>query len=122
MTSNQQAFEVPAEMRDLAEKSVEQARSAVSTMMQNARKAASTLQSSTKVADLPASLTFSRGLEFTEQNVGAVFDLARKLVRARDAQEAIQLQSEYVTTQIAALQTQAKELFGAASPTTVQSV
>jgi len=74
------------------------------------------VQTSTKTAELPASIAFSRGLDFTEQNVTAAFELAQKLVRARDVQEAMQLQSEYVRTQFAAMQSQAKELVSAAQP------
>src|ERR1700710_919825 len=103
-------------MRDFAEKSVDQARNAVSTFMQTARKAAETVQTSTKTAELPASVAFSRGLDFTEQNVTAAFELAQKLVRARDVQEAMQLQSEYVRTQLADMQTKAKELVSVAQP------
>src|SRR3954466_4878813 len=114
MTSTQPSFEIPSEMRDFAEKSVEQARNAITGFIQNARKATDSLQTSTKTAELPPSVAFSRGLEFTEQNVTAAFELAQKLVRARDVQEAVQLQSEYVRTQFAALQTQAKELATAA--------
>jgi len=116
MSTNQPSFEIPTEMRDFAEKSVEQARSAVSTFIQTARKATDTVQTSTKTAELPASVAFSRGLDFTEQNVTAAFELAQKLVRARDVQEAMQLQSEYVRTQFAAMQSQAKELVSAAQP------
>jgi phasin len=116
MSTTQPKFEIPTEMRDFAEKSVEQARNAVSTFIQNARKATDSLQTSTKTAELPAGVAFSRGLEFTEQNVAAAFELAQKLVRARDVQEAMQLQSEYVRTQFAALQTQAKELTSAVQP------
>jgi phasin len=116
MSTTQPKFEIPTEMRDFAEKSVEQARNAVSTFIQNARKATDSLQTSTKTAELPAGVAFSRGLEFTEQNVSAAFELAQKLVRARDVQEAMQLQSEYVRTQFAALQTQAKELTSAVQP------
>ena len=116
MSTTQPKFEIPTEMRDFAEKSVEQARSAVSTFIQTARKATDTLQTSTKTAELPASVAFSRGLDFAEQNVTAAFELAQKLVRARDVQEAMQLQSEYVRTQFPAMQTQAKELVSAAQP------
>jgi len=116
MTSTQPSFEIPAEMRDFAEKSVEQARNAITGFIQNARKATDSLQTSTKTAELPPSVAFSRGLEFTEQNVTAAFELAQKLVRARDVQEAVQLQSEYVRTQFAALQSQAKELTSAVQP------
>jgi phasin len=116
MTTTQPKFEIPTEMRDFAEKSVDQARNAVATFMQTARKATDTLQTSTKTAELPAGVAFSRGLEFTEQNVAAAFELAQKLVRARDVQEAMQLQSEYIRTQFTALQTQARELTSAAQP------
>ena len=117
MTTTQPSFEIPSEMRDFTEKSVEQARTAVSTFIQNARKATDSLQSTTKTAELPAGVAFSRGLEFTEQNVTAAFELAQKLVRARDVQEAMQLQSEYVRSQFTTLQTQAKELVSVAQPT-----
>ena len=49
-------------------------------------------------------------LAYTEQNVNAAFDLAHKLVKAKDPQEALALQSEYMKAQLAVLQNQAKEL------------
>ena len=42
--------------------------------------------------------------------MNAAFDLAHKLVQAKDPQEALALQSEYMKTQLAALQDQVKEL------------
>ncbi len=44
--------------------------------------------------------------------MNAAFDVASKLVRAKDPQEAFALQSDYLKAQFAALQTQAKELGG----------
>jgi hypothetical protein len=49
-------------------------------------------------------------LTCTEQNVNAAFDLANKLVKDKDPQEAFAFQSEYLKTQLAALPKQAKEL------------
>jgi phasin len=49
---------------------------------------------------------------YAEQNIAAAFDLAQKLVRAKDMQEAMQIQAEFVRTQFNAMQTQMKE-FGA---------
>ena len=49
-------------------------------------------------------------LACTEHNVNAAFDLAQKLVKAKDPQEALALQSEYMKSQLAALQNQAREL------------
>ena len=51
-----------------------------------------------------------RAVLVSEQNVNAAFDLAHKLVKAKDPQEALALQSEYMKAQLAALQKQAKEL------------
>ena len=48
-------------------------------------------------------------LSYTERNVNAAFDLAQKLVKAKDPQEAMALQSEYLKSQLAVLQEQAKE-------------
>jgi phasin len=48
-------------------------------------------------------------LNYAEQNLSAAFDHAQRLVRAKDVQEAMQLQSEFVRSQFAALQSQMKE-------------
>ncbi|MHB2206319.1 phasin family protein [Methylobacterium sp. CM6257] len=117
MSVTQPSFEISTEMRDFAEKGVEQSRSAFITFVQNARKAMESAQAQTKTAELPISVAYVRGLEFFEQNLASTFDLAQKLVRANNLQDALQLQSEYVRTQFAALQSQAKELASTAQPT-----
>jgi len=116
MNTIQPSFEIPAEMRDFAEKSVEQARAALVTFVQSARKATESAQAQTKTAELPASVAYVRGLEMFEQNLVSTFDVAQKLVRATSLQDAMQIQAEYVRTQFAALQGQAKELATTAQP------
>lgn len=116
MNITQPSFQVPAEMRDFAEKGVEQARTALISFVQSARKATESAQAQSKMAELPASVAYVRGLEMFEQNLASTFDLAQKLVRANNLQEALQLQSDYVRTQFAAVQSQAKELVSAAQP------
>ena len=105
-------YEVPAEMRDFAEKSVDQARKAFDSFISAARRTADTVQGSAEIA---------RGFEFAEQNVTAAFDLAQKLVRSRDLQEAMQHQAEFVRSQFAAIQAQAKEFGGLAQTAMQQS-
>jgi phasin len=95
-------YDVPPEMREFAERSVEQARKAIDGFMGAARKTVDTLDSTgltvqTGTKDL-ATKTFS----YAEQNISAAFDLAQRLVRAKDPQEALQLQAEYVRQQFAA--------------------
>jgi phasin len=47
---------------------------------------------------------------YAEQNIAAAFDLAQKMVRARDMQEAMQVQAEYVRRQFESIQAQMREL------------
>jgi hypothetical protein len=44
-----------------------------------------------------------QALSFTEQNMKAAFDHARKLVQATDLQQAMQIQSEFLKSQFAML-------------------
>ena len=102
-------FEVPNELRDFAERSVEQARKAFEGFLAVAQRATGAADDAANAAPGVKSVG-AHVLTYTEQNVNAAFELANKLVRAKDPQEAFALQSEYLKTQLAALQTQAKEL------------
>ena len=109
-------FEMPTEMRDFAEKSVDQARTAVGTMMTNAVKAAEQAQTSGQSAQSTFSAVIAKGFEHAQANATATFDFAQKLVRTKDLREAFELQSEFVRSQFAALQAQAKD-YGAFAQT-----
>ncbi len=103
-------FEVPNELRDFAERSVEQARKAFEGFLTVAQRASGVAGDATKTSQGGAKSVSAHVLSYTERNVNAAFDLAQKLVRAKDPQEALALQSEYLKTQLAVLQEQAKEL------------
>ena len=103
-------YEIPTEMRDFAEKSVEQARKAFEGFMGAAHKAVGTIEGASSNVGVNAKDVSSKAMSFAQSNVTAAFDLAQKLVRAKDVQEVVALQTEYARTQVAAAQTQAKEL------------
>jgi phasin len=108
MTMSASPFDVPNDMRDLAERGVEQARKAFEGFL-------AVTQRTAGVAAEAAGQGGSKSLaahvfSYTEQNVNAAFDLASKLVWAKDPQEVFALQSEYLKSQIAALQAQAQEI------------
>ena len=44
---------------------------------------------------LPTTEMSKKTLDLTEQNMKVVFDYARKLLRAKDMQEVVQIQSEF---------------------------
>ena len=103
-------FEVPAEMREFAEKSVEQAKQAFDGFIAAAKHAVTTAETQAATARTGAKEVGEMAIGFTQRNVASSFDFAEKLVRAKDAQELAALHAEYVKSQIAALTEQAKEL------------
>jgi phasin len=103
-------FEIPADMRQFAEQSVVQAKAAVDGFITAAQKAASQMEGQAAVAQAGAKDMGQKVMGFAEQNVNASFEFAQKLVRAKDVQEVMQLQAEYVKTQMAAMSEQAKAI------------
>jgi len=103
-------FEIPTELRDFAERSVDQARKAFEGFVSVAQKAAGTVDGAAATAQNSAKSVGSQVFGFAEQNLNAAFDLAHKLVQAKDPQEAFALQSEFLKSQIASLEAQAKEI------------
>ena len=85
-------LEVPAELRELAEKTIEQAEKAFGMFFDAASKSMGSLPGA-------GSDISKQALTFTEQNMKAAFDHARKLVHATDLQEAMRIQSEFLRSQ-----------------------
>lgn len=85
-------LEVPAELRDLAEKTIDQAEKAFGMFFAAASKSMTSISS-------PSTEISKQALSFTEQNMKAAFDHARKLVHATDLQEAMRIQSEFLKSQ-----------------------
>ena len=71
-------FEIPTEMRDFAEKSVDQARNAVGTMMANAIKASRAGQTSGHTFQSTLSAAVAKGFDHAQANANATFDFAQK--------------------------------------------
>jgi phasin len=103
-------FEIPNELRDFAERSVDQARKAFEGFVTVAQKTVGTVDGVANNAQTGAKSVSSQMLGYAEQNVNAAFDLAHKLVQAKDPQEALAVQTEYLKAQLNSLQAQAKEL------------
>ncbi|KQO72536.1 phasin [Methylobacterium sp. Leaf469] len=105
-----QTFEIPTEMRAFAEKSVDQARSAVGNLIGTAIKTSEQLQTQSKTVQESMQTALAKSFDHAQENATATFDFAQKLVRTRDLREAFELQSEFLRSQIASLQNQAKDL------------
>lgn len=104
------AFEIPPEMRNVAEQSVAQARQAFDGFMGAAQKAVAKIEEQTSAAQAGAKGAGKKIVDYAERNVAASFDFAQRLARAKDMQEMMKLQQEFMQTQMAALTEQAKDL------------
>jgi phasin len=85
-------LEVPAELRDLAEKTIDQAEKAFGLFFDAASKSIGSIPN-------PGADISKQALSFTEQNMKAAFEHARRLVHATDLQQAMQIQSEFLRSQ-----------------------
>jgi phasin len=113
-------FQIPAEMRAMAEKSVEQARQAFDAFAAAAKHAVDTAETQAKGVQSGAKEAGELAMQFAERNIASSFEFAQKLVQAKDAQEVMKLHADYTQSQIAALTEQAKELGQKASKITGQ--
>src|SRR5258708_7087633 len=103
-------FEVPAEMRAFAEKSMDQAKQAFDSFLAAAQHAVNTAGTQVASAQSGAKEAGGLAMKFAEQNIAASFEFAQKLVRAKDPQEVMALHAEYASQQMSVLSEQAKEL------------
>lgn len=108
--SNKPVYEVPTEMRDFAEKSVDQARKAFDGFMGAAQKAAEQVQGTAETARASATDASTKVMAQAEASITAAFDHAQKLVRAKDLNEVMALQGDFVKAQMAAFQSQMKDI------------
>jgi phasin len=112
-------YDIPPEMRDFAEKSVEQARKAMDGFIGAAQKTVDTFEGSATTVQASAKDMTRKTFSYAEQNIAAAFELAQKMVRAKDVQEAMQAQAEFVRSQFEAMQTQMKE-FGSLAQSAIK--
>jgi phasin len=103
-------FEIPEQVREVADKSVGQARKAFEQFLDATQKAMATAETSARSVSEGAADISRQSLAFVEENVAASFDLAQRLVQARTPQEIAALQQEYIRRQMKALTEQGKQL------------
>ncbi len=103
-------FEIPTDMRAFAEKSVEQARQAFDGFITAASRAVSAFEGQSETARLGAKEVTEKAMDFAQKNIANSFEFVQKLVHAKDFQEVLKLQTDYVKTQMQVFAEQAKEL------------
>jgi len=108
-------FEIPEQMRQVAEETVGQARKAVEEFLDATQKAVATAEGSAKTMGEGVADLSRQSLAFIEQNISASLQLAGRLVQARTVEEMSALQQEFLRAQMAAVAEQGKALSTMAS-------
>jgi phasin len=107
-------FEIPAEMKAMAEKGIETARQAFQGYLNATEKALGAMASSTGAQESAREVS-RKAMGFAQENVIDNFAFIDKLMRAKDVEEVIRLQTEFAQAQAQKLATQTKTLGEAAS-------
>ena len=103
-------FEMPADMRVFAERSVEQAKQAFDGFISAAHQAVNAFEGQAETARKGARQVTEKAMSFAEKNVANSFEFAQQLVRAKDVQEVLRLQADFIRGQMQVLSEQVREL------------
>jgi phasin len=121
-TSPTPQFEIPNEMRAVAERNVEQAKLAFNNFMQAAQEAVSNLEKRVEASQGGALDISKKAMSFAERNILSAFEFAEKVVQTKDIQEMARMQSLFVQSQMHALTEQAKDLGETVSKSAMDSM
>ncbi|MCG8446287.1 MAG: phasin family protein [Hyphomicrobiales bacterium] len=102
--------EIPEQMREFAETSVEHARKAFEDYMTAAQSAVAKTETQAEVIQSAAKDAGHSALEFAEANVAAAFDFASKLVKASSPMEMMELQRAFMEEQMKKFTEQSKAM------------
>jgi phasin len=103
-------FEIPKEMRSMAEASVDQARKAFEKFLATAQQTAGSMEERGASVRAGAKDIGAKAISYAEKNVQASLDYAQALLHARDLTEVMRLHGDYVQAQMRSLAEQASEL------------
>jgi phasin len=103
-------FEIPKEMRSMADAGVEQARRAFEKFLASAEATAGSLEERGATVRASAKDVTAKAMTYAEKNVQASLDHAQSLAHAKDLSEIMRLHGEYVQSQMRALMEQVGEM------------
>lgn len=103
-------FEIPETMRDLAERSIEQAQETYTRFVEATRGATDMISQSSEAMTGGAKGVQEKTLAFMEKSISDNFAHAEELVKAKDLAEAIEMQSAFARKQMETFAEQAQSI------------
>ncbi len=108
-------FEIPKEMRNMAEASLQQTRKTFDKFLTGAEAAAGSMEQRGATVRAGARDIGAKAISFAERNVQSSLDYAQSLLHARDLSEVMRLHGAFVQAQMRSLAEQAAEMGQAVS-------
>jgi phasin len=115
-------FEISTAFREMAEKSVSQAKEAYDRMKSVAEEATDVLEGTYATATKGVSEYGQKVIEAARENTNAAFDFAAKLIHVKSLSEVVELSTAHTRKQYEAVAAQTKELAAIAQKTAAETV
>jgi len=103
-------FEIPKEMRSMADASFVQARKTFEKFLSGAQATAGSLEERGETVRAGAKDITAKAMAYAEKNVQSSLDYAQSLLHAKDLTEVMRLHGDYVQSQMRSLTEQASEM------------
>ncbi len=103
-------FEIPKDMRSMADASFDQARKGFEKFLAGAQATAGSIEERGETVRAGAKDVSAKAMGNAEKNVQASLDYAQSLLHAKDLSQVMRLHSEYVQSQMRSLAEQASEM------------
>ncbi len=113
-------FEIPKQMRSVAEASLDSTRKAFEKFLSGAVQTAGAIEERGATVRAGAKDISSKAISYAERNVQASLDYAQSLLHAKDMTEVMRLHSDYVQSQMRSLAEQASEMGHALSRAAIE--
>ena len=113
---------IPDELRAVAERRVKHAKDAFADFMRAAQGVVSALEDRVTARQASAHEIGNKAISFAERNVSSAFDFAQKILQAKDFQELVRVQTEFVQSQMNVLSEQVKDMGNTISKASTDSM
>jgi phasin len=103
-------FEIPRDMRSMADAGFDQARKAFEKFLAGAQATTGSLEERGATVQAGAKDITAKAIAYAEKNVQASLDYAQSLLHAKDLTQVMRLHGDYVQSQMRSLTEQASEM------------
>ena len=115
-------FDVPNEMRAVAERSVQQAKLAFDNYLHATQEAVSMIEERATANQVGAQDISKKAMTFAERNVISAFEFAQRIVQAKDVQDLVRILTEFLQSQMQIFSEQLRDLSDAVANTAMDNV